>query len=99
MATVAYSPLRRGFLTGAYDSPADFEEGDFRKYSPRFSEEDFPNKLKFVKHLEEIAKKKDCTSGQSTSAWLLSQGNNIFPRPYESELRGSTAVTVWLARK
>lgn len=35
VATVAYSPLGRGFSTGAYQSPADFGEGDFRKYAPR----------------------------------------------------------------
>ncbi|KAL9632557.1 MAG: hypothetical protein Q9204_003735 [Flavoplaca sp. TL-2023a] len=64
VATVAYSPLGRGLLTGVYKSPADFEEGDFRKLSPRFSEENFPKNLELVEHLEEIAKKKNCTSGQ-----------------------------------
>lgn len=81
VATVAYSPLGRGFLTGAYQSPADFEEGDFRKLCPRFSEENFPKNLELTKHLEEMAKKKGCTSGQLSLAWLLSQGNDIFPIP------------------
>ncbi|KAL9036281.1 MAG: hypothetical protein Q9180_004386 [Flavoplaca navasiana] len=81
VATVAYSPLGRGLLTGAYKSPADFEEGDFRKLSPRFSEENFPKNLELVKHLEEIAKKKNCTSGQLSLAWLLSQGSDVFPIP------------------
>ncbi|KAI4268923.1 MAG: hypothetical protein L6R38_007677 [Xanthoria sp. 2 TBL-2021] len=87
VATVAYSPLGRGFLTGAYKSPADFEEGDFRKHSPRFSEENFPKNLELVKHLEDMAKKKGCTSGQLSLAWLLSQGNDIFPIPYEGRLK------------
>ncbi|KAL8771711.1 MAG: hypothetical protein Q9209_002902 [Squamulea sp. 1 TL-2023] len=83
VATVAYSPLGRGFLTGAYKSPADFEEGDFRKYSPRFSEENFPKNLELVKHLQEIAQRKSCSAGQLSLAWLLAQGNDIFPIPYE----------------
>lgn len=87
VATVAYSPLGRGFLTGAYKSPADFEEGDFRKHSPRFSEENFPKNLELVRHLEGMAKKKGCTSGQLSLAWLLSQGNDIFPIPYEGRLK------------
>ncbi|KAL8686658.1 MAG: hypothetical protein Q9224_005377, partial [Gallowayella concinna] len=81
VATVAYSPLGLGFLTGAYQSPADFEEGDFRKHGPRFSEENFPKNLELVKHLQEIAKKKNCTSAQLSLAWLLAQGNDIFPIP------------------
>ncbi|KAL8674741.1 MAG: hypothetical protein Q9168_000825 [Polycauliona sp. 1 TL-2023] len=89
VATVAYSPLGRGFLTGAYKSPADFEEGDFRAYSPRFSKENFPKNLELVRHLEEIAKKKKCTSGQLSLAWLLSQGEDIFPIPYGNPPEGS----------
>lgn len=81
VAIVAYSPLGRGFLTGAYQSPADFEEGDFRKYGPRYSEENFPKNLVLVNHLQELAKKKGCSSGQLSLAWLLAQGNDIFPIP------------------
>lgn len=81
VATVAYSPLGRGFLTGAYTSPADFEEGDFRKFAPRYSEENFPKNLELVKHLQKIAEKKGCSSGQLSLAWLLAQGDDIFPIP------------------
>ncbi|KAL9595664.1 MAG: hypothetical protein Q9219_006297 [cf. Caloplaca sp. 3 TL-2023] len=81
VATVAYSPLGRGFLTGAFKSPADFEEGDFRKYAPRYSEENFPKNLELVNHLQEIARKKGCTSGQLSLAWLLEQGTDVFPIP------------------
>lgn len=45
VAVVAYSPLGRGFLTGKYQSPDDFEEGDFRRMTPRFSKENFPKNL------------------------------------------------------
>lgn len=88
VATIAYSPLGRGFLTGAIKSPADFEEGDFRTYSPRFSEQNFPKNLELVTHLQEIAKKKGCTPGQLSLAWLLAQGEDIFPIPYVG--RGSS---------
>lgn len=68
-------------LTGAYKSPADFEEGDFRKLAPRFSEENFPKNLKLADQIGEIAKKKSCTPGQLTLAWLLAQGDDIIPIP------------------
>lgn len=45
VAVIAYSPLGRGFLTGKYQSPDDFEEGDFRRMTPRFSKENFPKNL------------------------------------------------------
>ena len=69
VAVVAYSPLGRGFVTGQYNSPDDFEEGDFRKYAPRFSPENFPKNLKLVDVLKEIGKKKNCTPGQLVSCW------------------------------
>ena len=96
VATVAYSPLGRGLLTGVYKSPADFEEGDFRKLSPRFFEENFPKNLELVEHVEEMAKKKNCTSGHLSLAWLLSQGSDVFPIPYESGLEDVMATKAWL---
>lgn len=81
VATVAYSPLGRGFLTGQYKSPQDFEEGDFRRVFPRFSEENFPKNLKLVEKLAEIAKRKNVTPGQLALAWLLAQGDDIIPIP------------------
>lgn len=74
-------------LTGAYKSPADFEEGDFRSLSPRFSEENFPKNLKLVDELNEIAKKKGCTVGQLTLAWLLAQGEDIIPIPGTKKIK------------
>ena len=81
ISVVAYSPLGRGMLTGQYKSPADFEEGDFRKEAPRFSEENFPKNLKLVDTLKAIADKKGCTPGQLTLAWLMHQGEDILPIP------------------
>ena len=81
VAIIAYSPLGRGFLTGAYKSPADFEEVDFRKFAPRISEENFPKNLKLVDQLTTIANKKSCTTGQLSLAWLMAQGEDIIPIP------------------
>jgi len=56
-------------LGGQIRSPKDFEEGDFRSFAPRFSEENFPKNLKLVDQLTEIAKRKGTTSSQLTLAW------------------------------
>ncbi|PSN73995.1 aldo-keto reductase, putative [Corynespora cassiicola Philippines] len=81
VAIVAYSPLGRGLFTGAIKSLADLEEGDFRRMIPRFSEENFPKNVKLVDQLTEVAKKKGVTPGQLTLAWLLAQGEDVFPIP------------------
>ncbi|TVY12832.1 Aldo-keto reductase yakc [NADP(+)] [Lachnellula arida] len=87
VATVAYSPLGRGFLTGAYRSPSDFEEGDFRLNAPRFSAENFPKNLKLVDGISALAKKKNCTPGQLSLAWLLAQGDDIIPIPGTKKIK------------
>ena len=81
VATVAYSPLGRGFLTGALKSPDDFEEGDFRRFAPRFSKENFPKNLKLVETIKKIADEKGCTPGQLVLAFLMAQGDDIIPIP------------------
>lgn len=81
VSIVAFSPLARGFLSGQYKSPADFEETDFRRTVPKFSEENFPKNLELVKRFEEVAVRKACTPGQLCLAWLLAQGEDIFPIP------------------
>ncbi len=81
VAIVAYSPLGRGFLTGRYRSPDDFEEGDFRTFAPRFSKENFGKNLELVDEIARIAKKKGCTSGQLVLAFLMAQGEDIIPIP------------------
>jgi len=87
VAIVAYSPLGRGFLTGQYKSPDDFEEGDFRKTNPRFSAENFPKNLKLVDQLTKIAKKKGCTTGQLVLAWLLAQDELVIPIPGTKKIK------------
>lgn len=58
---IAYSPLGRGFLTNSIKSRDDFDEGDNRLNHPRFSEEHFPENMKLVQVLADIAEKKGCT--------------------------------------
>ena len=78
---VAYSPLGRGFLTGRFSSPDDFDEGDFRRYSPRFQGENFTRNLALVDRVNEMAREQDCTPGQLALAWVLAQGEDIVPIP------------------
>lgn len=81
VAIVAYSPLGRGLLTGVLKSPDDFEEGDFRRFVPRFSKENFPKNLELVDTIKKIADEKDCTPGQLVLAFLMAQGDDIIPIP------------------
>ncbi|GGA27137.1 aldo/keto reductase [Dyella nitratireducens] len=78
---VAYSPLGRGFLTGAITTPDDFEEGDFRRNNPRFQGENFARNLQLVKQVETLAAEKGCTPAQLALAWVLAQGQDIVPIP------------------
>ena len=78
---VAYSPLGRGFLSGRFQSPADFPEDDFRKNHPRFQGENFEKNIQLVHELEAMAREKDCTTAQLALAWVLSQGEDIVPIP------------------
>lgn len=78
---VAYSPLGRGFLTGRYQSPDDFEDDDFRKYNPRFQGDNFKKNLQLVDKIRELAEKKDCKPSQLAIAWLLSRGQDVVPIP------------------
>jgi len=78
---VAYSPLGRGFLTGAFRSPDDFDDGDFRKYQPRFQGENFARNLDLVERVQEIAGEKGCTPAQLALAWVLSRGDDVVPIP------------------
>lgn len=86
VAVVAYSPLGRGMFTGTLRSPDDFEEGDFRKFAPRFSAENFPKNLKLVDQLSDLAKEKGLTPSQLVLAWLMAQGEDIFPIPGTTKL-------------
>jgi aryl-alcohol dehydrogenase-like predicted oxidoreductase len=81
VAFVAYSPLGRGFLTGAITSPDDFDADDFRRNNPRFQGENFARNLLLVRQVETLAKEKGCTPAQLALAWVLAQGQDIVPIP------------------
>lgn len=81
IGVVAYSPLGRGFLTGALKSPDDFKVDDYRRNSPRFREENFTKNLDLVTKIRAIAERKGVSAGQPVLAWGLAQGNDIVPIP------------------
>ena len=97
---VPYSPLGRGFLTGAIASPDDFAPDDFRRRSPRFQGENFAKNLELVEQVKAIADEKGITAGQLALSWLLAQGDDIVPIPgtkrrkYLEENIGAATVTL-----
>ncbi len=78
---VPYSPLGRGFLTGRFRTVEDLPEGDFRRTSPRFQEENLRQNMRIVERVEQMAKQKGCTPAQLALAWVLAQGGDIVPIP------------------
>jgi aryl-alcohol dehydrogenase-like predicted oxidoreductase len=80
---VAYSPLGRGFLTGAIRSIEDLPEGDSRRAGrfPRFEGENFQRNLDLVERVKEIAQEKGIRPGQLALAWVLAQGEDVVPIP------------------
>ena len=76
---VAYSPLGRGFLTGALRTLDDIDGR--RSQHPRFQNENFTANRRLVTHVEELAKQKDCTPAQVALAWLLAQGEDVVAIP------------------
>lgn len=78
---VAYSPLGRGFLTGAIKSLDDLEATDWRRFMPRFSGDNFEKNLQLVTVVEELAAEKNCAPAQLALAWVLAQGDDIVPIP------------------
>lgn len=74
---VAYSPLGRGFLTGAITSTADLPADDFRVSNPRFAEENLARNLALVDEVRAVAAEADATPAQVALAWLLAQGDDI----------------------
>ena len=81
IAFVAYSPLGRGFLTGAFKSPDDFEAGDYRRVSPRFQGENFTRNLQLVEKVKKLAAQAGITPSQLALAWVLAQGEDVVPIP------------------
>jgi aryl-alcohol dehydrogenase-like predicted oxidoreductase len=78
---VAYSPLGRGFLTGAIRSTDNFADDDSRKSNPRFTGENFQRNLRAVEEVEAIAAEVGATPAQVALAWVLAQGDDIAPIP------------------
>ena len=78
---VPFSPLGRGFLTGAITSPADFAEDDWRRTHPRFTGEAFTANLRLVDAVRGLAEEKGVTPGQLALAWVLAQGGDVVPIP------------------
>src|SRR4051812_1065384 len=95
---VPFSPLGRGFLTGAITSPDDFAEDDWRRTHPRFTGEAFTANLRLVEAVRALAAEKGATPGQLALAWVLSRGGDVVPIPgtkrrsYLEENAGAVAV-------
>ena len=78
---VPFSPLGKGFLTGAINASTEFAEGDFRRIVPRFSEEARRTNHALVQLLSQLAGEKETTPAQLALAWLLAQQPWIVPIP------------------
>jgi len=80
-AFVAFSPLARGFLSGAIHAEDQFEKGDIRAAMPRFKEPNLSENLKLYKGFESLARDAGCTPSQLALAWVLAQDEHIIPIP------------------
>ncbi|HEY3288130.1 MAG TPA: aldo/keto reductase [Gemmatimonadaceae bacterium] len=78
---VPYSPLGRGFLTGAITADTSFPEGDYRHTSPRFVGENRAANLRIVEAVKAVAASKGCTPAQVALAWILARGEDVVPIP------------------
>jgi aryl-alcohol dehydrogenase-like predicted oxidoreductase len=78
---VPFSPLGRGFLTGAAKRAEDYPEDDFRRGDPRFQGANFDANMRAAVVVQELAARKDATPGQVALAWLLHKGEDIVPIP------------------
>jgi len=87
VAFVPYSPLGRGFLTGAIQKPSDLDPSDWRLTNPRFAQEVFEANLKLAEAVKKLAAKKNCTPAQFALAWVLAQGNDMIPIPGTKRLK------------
>jgi aryl-alcohol dehydrogenase-like predicted oxidoreductase len=100
IAFVPYSPLGRGFLTGAIQKPSDMAADDWRRTNPRFQGAAFDKNLELAAHVKRLAAKKGCTPAQLALAWVLAQGNDVVPIPgtkrvkYLEDNLGAVRVTL-----
>jgi aryl-alcohol dehydrogenase-like predicted oxidoreductase len=84
---VPYSPLGRGFLTGAIQKLEDLDASDWRRTNPRFGENALQANLKLAETVRELAAKKGSTPAQLALAWVLAQGNDLVPIPGTKRVR------------
>ncbi len=87
IALVPFSPLGRGFLTGAVRTPDNFDENDLRRQNPRFQGENFARNLQLVDELKRLAQTRGCTPAQLALAWVLSRGDDVIPIPGTQDRR------------
>jgi aryl-alcohol dehydrogenase-like predicted oxidoreductase len=78
---VPFSPLGRGFLTGALQSSGDLADGDWRSTNPRFSDEAMAANQRIVDVVREVAAAHDATPAQVALAWVVGQGRDVVPIP------------------
>jgi aryl-alcohol dehydrogenase-like predicted oxidoreductase len=78
---VPYSPLGRGFLTGTMRSVDQLDEGDFRRFQPRFQGDNLAANIAIVEHIDAVAAAKGCTPAQVALAWVHAQGRDVAPIP------------------
>ena len=78
---VPYSPLGRGFLTGALRSLDDLDESDFRRYQPRFQGDNLADNVAIVEVIDQLASAKGCTPGQIALAFVHAAGRDVAPIP------------------
>jgi aryl-alcohol dehydrogenase-like predicted oxidoreductase len=81
ISLVAYSPLGRGFLTGAIRTPDDFDADDYRRSNPRFIGDNFARNQQLVDKVKQLAVDKGCSPAQLALAWVLAQGQELLAIP------------------
>ena len=97
---IPYSPLGRGFLTGAIQKIEDLPEGDWRRTNPRFAEDALQQNLRLADAIKALAEEKGATPAQLALAWALAQGDDIVPIPgtkrvkYLEDNMGALRVTL-----
>jgi aryl-alcohol dehydrogenase-like predicted oxidoreductase len=84
---VPYSPLGRGFLTGAIQKLEDLDPSDWRRTNPRFGEKALQENLKLAATIKELAGEKGASPAQLALAWVLSQGKDLVPIPGTKRVR------------
>jgi aryl-alcohol dehydrogenase-like predicted oxidoreductase len=83
---VPYSPLGRGYLTGAF-KVADLQADDWRRTNPRFSPENEAKNLQLVEVVKRVAERRQATPAQIALAWVLAQGSDVAPIPGTKRVR------------